>query len=109
MEAFAKFGSDLDASTKLTIERGKRNLEMLKQPNGAPQRVEEQVAMIFLSTKGLLDNVAVSKIRAFEKDFVNVMNATQKSTMEALKAGKFDDSLTDVLTKISKEVSPKYA
>jgi len=109
LEAFAKFGSDLDASTKLTIERGKRNLEMLKQPNGAPQRVEEQVAMIFLSTKGLLDNVAVSKIRAFEKDFVNVMNATQKSTMEALKAGKFDDSLTDVLTKISKEVAPKYA
>jgi F-type H+/Na+-transporting ATPase subunit alpha len=109
LEAFAKFGSDLDASTKLTIERGKRNLEMLKQPNGAPQRVEEQVAMIFLSTKGLLDNVAVSKVRDFEKDFVNVMNATQKSTMEALKAGKFDDSLTDVLAKVSKEVAPKYA
>jgi len=109
LEAFAKFGSDLDASTKLTIERGKRNLEMLKQPNGAPQRVEEQVAMIFLSTKGLLDKVAVSNVRAFEKDFVNVMNATQKSTMEALKAGKFDDSLTDVLTKVSKEVAPKYA
>ncbi len=109
LEAFAKFGSDLDASTKLTIERGKRNLEMLKQPNGAPQRVEEQIAMIFLSTKGLLDNVAVSKVRDFEKDFVNVMNATQKSTMEALKAGKYDDSLTDVLTKVSKEVAPKYA
>jgi F-type H+-transporting ATPase subunit alpha len=65
--------------------------------------------MIFLSTKGLLDKVAVSNVRAFEKDFVNVMNATQKSTMEALKEGKFDDSLTDVLTKVSKEIAPKYA
>jgi F-type H+/Na+-transporting ATPase subunit alpha len=109
LEAFAKFGSDLDAATKLTIERGKRNLEMLKQPNGSPQRVEEQVAMIFLATKGLLDNVAVSKVRDFEKDFIGVMKATQKSTMEALKAGKYDDSLTDVLTKVSKEVAPKYA
>jgi F-type H+/Na+-transporting ATPase subunit alpha len=108
LEAFAKFGSDLDAATKLTIERGKRNLEMLKQPNGAPQRVEEQVAMIFLATKGLLDNVAVSKVRAFEKDFIGVMKATQKSTMDALKVGKYDDSLTDVLTKVSKEVAPKY-
>eukprot|EP01031_Cornospumella_fuschlensis_P047898 gene47898-58677_t len=70
LEAFAKFGSDLDAATKLTIERGRRNLEMLKQPNGAPQRVEEQIAMIFLSTKGLLDTVAVSKVREFEKDFI---------------------------------------
>jgi F-type H+-transporting ATPase subunit alpha len=88
LEAFAKFGSDLDASTKLTIERGRRNLEMLKQPNGSPQRVEDQVAMIYVSTNGLIDNVAVSKVREFEKDFVTVMHATQKSTMDALKAGK---------------------
>ena len=66
-------------------------------------------SLIFLATKGLLDNVAVSKVRAFEKDFIGVMKATQKSTMDALKAGKYDDSLTDVLTKISKEVAPKYA
>ena len=108
LEAFAKFGSDLDASTKLTIERGRRNLEMLKQPNGSPQRVEDQVAMIYVSTNGLIDNVAVSKVREFEKDFVTVMHATQKSTMDALKAGKFDDSLTDVLKKVAKEVAVKY-
>jgi F-type H+-transporting ATPase subunit alpha len=108
LEAFAKFGSDLDASTKLTIERGRRNLEMLKQPNGSPQRVEDQVAMIYVSTNGLIDTVAVSKVREFEKDFVTVMHATQKSTMDALKAGKFDDSLTDVLKKVAKEVAVKY-
>jgi F-type H+-transporting ATPase subunit alpha len=108
LEAFAKFGSDLDAATKLTIERGRRNLEMLKQPNGSPQRVEDQIAMIYVSTNGLIDTVAVSKVREFEKDFVTVMHATQKSTMDALKAGKFDDSLTDVLKKVAKEVAVKY-
>jgi F-type H+-transporting ATPase subunit alpha len=61
LEAFAKFGSDLDASTKLTIERGRRNLEMLKQPNGSPQRVEDQVAMIYVSTNGLIDTLRYQK------------------------------------------------
>lgn len=98
----------MDAATKLTIERGRRNLEMLKQPNGHPQRVEEQIAMIFVSTNGLIDNVVVNKVREFEKDFIGVMNATQKSTMDALKAGKYDDSLTDVLKKVAKEVAVKY-
>lgn len=108
LEAFAKFGSDLDAATKLTIERGRRNLEMLKQPQFAPQRVEEQVAMIYVSTQGLIDNVAVSKVREFEKDFINILKATQKSTLDALAAGKFDDTLTDTLRKVAKEVAPKY-
>ncbi len=109
LEAFAKFGSDLDASTKLTIERGKRNLEMLKQPQFSPQRVENQVAMIYLATNGLLDGVAVNKVRDFEKDFIEVMKSTQKSTLDALAAGKYDDTLTATLKKIALEVAPKYA
>jgi len=109
LEAFAKFGSDLDATTKLTIERGRRNLEMLKQSNGHPQRVEDQIAMIYASTNGLIDVVAVSKVREFEKEFVSILHATEKATMDALKAGKFDNGLTDVLKKVAKEIAPKYA
>jgi len=108
LEAFAKFGSDLDASTKLTIERGRRNLEMLKQPQFAPQRVEDQVAMIFLSTKGALDKIPVGQVRAFETDFIQVLKATEPATLEALANGKLDDDVTATLFKVGKEVAAKY-
>ena len=108
LEAFAKFGSDLDASTKLTIERGRRNLEMLKQPQFSPQRVEDQVAMIFLSTKGALDKIPVNKVREFEKDFITVMKATEAGTLADLAKGKFDDNLTNTLLRVGKEVAAKY-
>jgi F-type H+-transporting ATPase subunit alpha len=65
LEAFAKFGSDLDAATKLTIERGRRNTEVLKQPQYAPVPVEEQVAMILASTRGYIDRVPVNKVKEF--------------------------------------------
>ena len=109
LEAFAKFGSDLDASTKLTIERGRRNLEMLKQPQFAPQRVEDQVAMIYLATTGNLDTVPVDKVREFEKDFIQVLRATEKATLDALSQGKFDDTLTATLKRVGNEVAAKYA
>ena len=109
LEAFSKFGSDLDASTKLTIDRGRRNLEMLKQPQFAPQRVEDQVAMIYLATTGSLDLIPENKVREFEKDFIQVLRATEKATLDALGAGKFDDTLTATLKRVGKEVGAKYA
>jgi F-type H+-transporting ATPase subunit alpha len=108
LEAFAKFGSDLDASTKLTIDRGRRNLEMLKQPQFAPQRVEEQVAMIYLATTGNLDNVPVEKVREFEQDFIQVLRATENDTLVALGQGKYDDTLTSTLKRVGNEVAAKY-
>ncbi len=108
LEAFSKFGSDLDASTKLTIDRGRRNLEMLKQPQFAPQRVEEQVAMIYLATTGNLDNVPVEKVREFEQDYIQVLRATEKATLEALGQGKYDDTLTATLKRVGNEVAAKY-
>jgi len=108
LEAFAKFGSDLDASTKLTIDRGRRNLEMLKQPQFAPQRVEEQVAMIYLATTGNLDNVPVEKVREFEQDFIQVLRATENDTLVALGQGKYDDNLTATLKRVGNEVAAKY-
>ena len=108
LEAFSKFGSDLDASTKLTIDRGRRNLEMLKQPQFAPQRVEEQVAMIYLATTGNLDNVPVEKVREFEQDFIQVLRATENDTLVALGQGKYDDALTATLKRVGNEVAAKY-
>lgn len=108
LEAFAKFGSDLDASTKLTIERGRRNLEILKQAPFSPVTVEEQVATIYVSTMGAIDNVAVSKVRDFEKEFLATLKASHKDTLKDIKSGKIDDSVTEVLKKVAKEIAPKH-
>ncbi len=109
LEAFAKFGSDLDASTKLTIERGRRNLEMLKQPQFSPVPVEEQVAMIYVCTTGLADKVPVSDMKAFEKEFLTLMKAQNRATLDELRAGKFDDNITAKLKAVASDVSKKYA
>ncbi|WP_242926100.1 F0F1 ATP synthase subunit alpha [Pontibacter vulgaris] len=108
LEAFAKFGSDLDAATKLTIERGRRNLEILKQPQFSPVSVEEQVAIIYCATNGLLDDVPVNEVRTFEKDFLRTMRAQHQDTLTALLAGKLDDQTTGVMRQVAKELSAKY-
>lgn len=107
LEAFAKFGSDLDAATKLTIERGRRNLEILKQAQYSPVAVEQQVAIIYVSTKGLMDKVPVNKVREFEKEFATIMGAQHKEALDFLKAGKLDDAIPTI-TKVAQEVSKKY-
>jgi F-type H+-transporting ATPase subunit alpha len=108
LEAFAKFGSDLDASTKLTIERGRRNLEILKQPQYAPVPVEEQVAIIFASTKGYLDKVPVGSVREFEKDFITLLRAQHKNILENFRDGKLEDADLDVVKKLALELASKY-
>jgi F-type H+/Na+-transporting ATPase subunit alpha len=108
LEAFAKFGSDLDAATKLTIERGRRNLEILKQGQFSPVSVEKQVATIYASTSGLLDNVPVSKVRQFEQDFLAQLEANHAETLAALRAGKFDDTITGVLKKVATDLAKSY-
>ena len=108
LEAFAKFGSDLDAVTLNVIEKGKRNVEILKQGLNSPFTVEDQVAIIYAGSKNLLRNVPVDKVKEFEKDFLEYLNAKHRDTLDALKAGKFDDNITDVLEKVAKEISAKY-
>jgi F-type H+-transporting ATPase subunit alpha len=109
LEAFAKFGSDLDASTKLTIERGRRNLEILKQPQYSPVKVEDQVAIIYAATNGLLDNVPVNRVREFEKEFGQTMNSRYPDVLKALKAGKLEDAGTKAIREVAKDVSANYA
>jgi len=109
LEAFAKFGSDLDAATKLVIERGRRNLEILKQAQFSPSPVEQQVAIIYVATTGAMDDVPVKEVRAFEKDFIASLKAGHKETLEALRAGKIDDKITDVLKTVAKDLAKKYS
>jgi F-type H+-transporting ATPase subunit alpha len=109
LEAFAKFGSDLDATTKAVLEKGKRNVEILKQRENAPMSVEKQVAIIYLGTKGLLTSVPVNKVKAFEEEFVNFLDAKHRSTLDEIRAGKFTDEITKVLETACKELSAKYA
>jgi F-type H+-transporting ATPase subunit alpha len=108
LEAFSKFGSDLDASTKAVLDKGARNVEILKQPQYSPFRVEDQIAIIYLGTKGLLMDVPMAKVREFEADFLATMRANHPQVLEALKAGKFDDSLTDVLSATAKQLVARY-
>jgi F-type H+-transporting ATPase subunit alpha len=108
LEAFAKFGSDLDAATLSVIEKGRRNVEILKQAVNDPYTVEDQVAVIYAGSKNLLRKVPVNKVKEFEKDYIQYLKGAHKDTLAALKAGKFTDEITDVLEKAAAEVSSKY-
>ena len=109
LEAFAKFGSDLDAATLNVIEKGKRNVEILKQNQADPFKVEDQIAIIYAGSKNLLRAVPVDKIKEFESDYIQYLNAKHRDTLDTLKAGKLTDEVIDTLTSAAKEVSAKYA
>ena len=108
LEAFAKFGSDLDAATKSVLDKGARNVEILKQREGNPYPVEKQIAIIYVGTKGLIQRVPVDKVKEFETEFLNYLEAKHKDILVALKAGKYTDEITDTLTKVAKEIADKY-
>ena len=108
LEAFSKFGSDLDAVTLNVIEKGRRNVEILKQAVNDPYTVEDQVAIIYAGSKNLLKNVPVNKVKEFERDYIEFLNNKHRDTLNGLKAGKFTDEITDVLEKVAKELSAKY-
>ena len=108
LEAFSKFGSDLDASTKLTIDRGRRNQEILKQPQFSPVPVEQQVAIIYVSTTGLLDRVPANKVKEFEQEFTLLLSTQHPDALKTLKAGKLDEGVISVLKQAAQDLSKKY-
>jgi F-type H+-transporting ATPase subunit alpha len=108
LEAFSKFGSDLDAATKSVLDKGSRNVEMLKQAQFSPFTVEKQVAIVYVGTKNLMRNVPVNKVKEFEAEYLQALEMRHPETLAGLKAGKFDDELTGVLEKVAKEISSKY-
>ncbi|MCB0773826.1 MAG: F0F1 ATP synthase subunit alpha, partial [Flavobacteriales bacterium] len=109
LEAFSKFGSDLDAATKAVLDKGARNVEILKQGQNSPMRVEEQVAIIHLGTKGLLGKVPVAKVRQFEQQFLTLLRNSHSDTLEALKRGEYSTQLTDTLEKVAADLVKSFA
>ena len=109
LEAFAKFGSDLDAATMAVLAKGARNVEMLKQGEGAPVPVEEQVAIIYCGTKGLMNSVPVNKVREFEEEFLSYMRNSHAAELAELKAGKLSDNATLTIEKVAADLSAKYS
>src|SRR5256714_15297682 len=91
MEAFAKFGGDLDAATKLVLDKGSRNVEILKQPQYAPVPVEKQVAIIYLGTQGLLRGVKVSKVKEFEEHLLMEMENKLPDVLNEFKRGNLPE------------------
>ncbi|MBP7357164.1 MAG: hypothetical protein RIR56_1301 [Bacteroidota bacterium] len=108
LEAFAKFGSDLDAATLAVISKGERNVEILKQPVNSPLPVEAQVAMIYSGTENLLRNVPIRKVKEFQIEYVDFLRNKHPEVMAALKAGKIDDQLTGVLKQVATDLAAKY-
>ena len=108
LEAFAKFGSDLDAATLNVIEKGKRNVEILKQAQNDPFRVEDQVAIIYAGSKNLLRSVPVDKVKEFENSYLETLRKKHSKELAELKAGKLTDNVLDVLNAVAKETAKQY-
>ena len=108
LEAFAKFGSDLDAATLNVIEKGKRNVEILKQAQNDPFTVEEQTAIIYAGSKNLLRSVPVESVKEFEQNYLETLRNKYKKTLEELKAGKLTDAVLDTLNAVAKETSAQF-
>ncbi len=109
LEAFAKFGSDLDAATKAVLDKGARNVEILKQGLHKPFSVEQQIAIIFCGSKGLLSDVPVDKIKEFEIQFLDMLELKHKDILATLAEGKLTDEVSGTLESLAKDISASFA
>jgi F-type H+-transporting ATPase subunit alpha len=108
LEAFAKFGSDLDAATMAVINKGERNVEILKQGVNQPMSVAHQVAIIYVGVKGKLNKVPTNQVKAFESALIEYMEANKKDALNAIAAGKWSDAEIDAIEASVTEVLPNY-
>ena len=108
LEAFAKFGSDLDAATLNVIEKGRRNVEILKQAQNDPFKVEDQVAIIYVGSKNLLRDIPVDKIKEFESEYIRVLNDKYQDTLLTIKQGKLTDEVITNLEKACSDLVSKF-
>ncbi len=109
LEAFSKFGSDLDAATTAILAKGERNVEILKQAQYSPLSVEKQVAIIYLGSKGLLQKVPVNKVKEFEESFLTTLEQKFPEVLSTFKSGKLTDEATSAVEKLAAEMSAQYA
>ena len=108
LQAFAKFGSDLDASTKSVLARGERNVEILKQLRYSPVPVEKQIAILYLGTSGLLAKIEVKDVKSFEADFLQLLEAKHQNVLDTLKKGIIDEDVMGILRQTAKDLEAKY-
>jgi F-type H+-transporting ATPase subunit alpha len=108
LEAFSKFGADLDQNTKNVLEKGKRNVEILKQPLHSPLKVEEQIAILYCGVKGLLLKVPVNQIKDFEADYLHILHHAHQEILNILREGAINDDVMRKLEEVCKEVAVKY-
>ncbi len=108
LEAFAKFGSDLDAATMAILDKGRKNVEILKQGQYEPMSVEKQVAIIYCGVKGLLSKVPVNKVKEFEADFLERLSMKHKDVLAELKAGKINDNVENTIRQVAADLSERY-
>ncbi len=108
LEAFSKFGSDLDAATMAVLEKGKRNLEILKQAQYSPLTVEHQIAIIFCGTNNLLRNIPIKSVNKFQTSFLHELDEKHADLLKALKSGKYDDQIVARLKEVAQAVSSTY-
>jgi len=108
LEAFAKFGSDLDAATKSILDKGARNVEILKQGENSPMTVEHQIAIIYCGTKNLLRSVPVNKVKEFEAEYVDTLERKHRDVLDTLKSGKLTDEVTNTLETVAADLTAKY-
>ena len=108
LEAFAKFGSDLDSATLNVIEKGQRNVEILKQSQNDPFKVEDQIAIIYAGTKNLLKEVPVDRIKDFEEAYIKELNKSHKKVLESLKEGVLNDSVLKTLDELCLKISNQF-
>ncbi|MBD8347499.1 MULTISPECIES: F0F1 ATP synthase subunit alpha [unclassified Dysgonomonas] len=109
LEAFTKFGGDMDPITALTIDKGQKNAALLVQPQYSPVPVEKQIAILYCGTNGLLNNVPVDKVHEFESDFLQILEMQYKETvLDVLRKGVINESVTAIIEKVAEEISGKY-
>ncbi|WP_167604614.1 F0F1 ATP synthase subunit alpha [Maribellus sediminis] len=108
LEAFSKFGSDLDAATMRVLDKGRKNVEILKQGQYSPMKIEHQVAIIYCGTKELLRQVPVEKVKDFEVDFLEAMEMSHRAVLDEIKAGKMTPEIEDTIRKVAAETAEKY-
>ncbi|HTG57531.1 MAG TPA: hypothetical protein VL943_14740, partial [Niabella sp.] len=108
LEAFSKFGGDLDAATKNVIDKGARNVEILKQPQYSPFTVEKQVAIIYLGTNGLIKEVPVNRVREFEEHFLLEMENKLPEIMAEFKKGNLPEEGLKQMVELANSIIPQY-
>ena len=108
LEAFSKFGSDLDDATMAILDKGSKNVEILKQGQYSPMPVEKQIAIIYCGTKGLLKDIPVTKVKEFERDYLELLEIEHQNILSQLKQGVINDEITQTLEMVAKTISLRF-